>query len=424
MSFGGLSSLGTPNSNMGGAVFTVRADVDPMIASLKKAEIAARKAADAMEKDLVRSSKRTAQGFLQLGYAVDDLQYGFGAIANNIPQIAMGFGAGAGLAGGIAIAVTGVNVLMKSWGYLSDALQANWSGGSLEQLQNLRKRAEEAAEGFKKLAEIPTKAAGAQAKYTEEAITEAGVEKVRKAVAEALTVSPQGEQMTFEEQRLASGKMSAFEEMRAGVMGGGANPAEYYREKAAQRIADVNRKEAERLIYESTLPDEKGRLAKQRLHGLGGLPPDVTNALNPESAKRQSDFEKAADARKQVEAKIKAADAAHLGRMEKEGDVDEKLQAHKKRLAMAALGDDKRLVEEIVKRGEHELTPEGKKQLQDAILKTKAPTSSHMLSAKAASDKLLIDSLNKVPERQLKTLVGMHATLKNIDAKMRALGLQ
>lgn len=55
-------------------------------------------------------SSNASQGLLQLGYALDDLQYGFKGIANNIPQLAMAFGA-VKWAGIIGIAATAGYVL-------------------------------------------------------------------------------------------------------------------------------------------------------------------------------------------------------------------------------------------------------------------------------------------------------------------------
>lgn len=52
------------------------------------------------------------QNLLALSYAVDDLQYGFRAIINNIPQIVQAFGFGAGAAGAVSIAVIGINTAL------------------------------------------------------------------------------------------------------------------------------------------------------------------------------------------------------------------------------------------------------------------------------------------------------------------------
>ncbi len=56
-----------------------------------------------------------AQGLLQMGYAIDDLQYGLSAVVNNIPQVVMGLGGSAGIAGAVGIAAVAVNLLSKHW---------------------------------------------------------------------------------------------------------------------------------------------------------------------------------------------------------------------------------------------------------------------------------------------------------------------
>jgi hypothetical protein len=62
-----------------------------------------------------------AQALYQLGAAVDDLQYGFRGIMNNIPQIVVAFGH-AGLAGAVAIAVTAVYQLYTHWNDLMNVM--------------------------------------------------------------------------------------------------------------------------------------------------------------------------------------------------------------------------------------------------------------------------------------------------------------
>ncbi len=56
-----------------------------------------------------------AQGLLQSSYLIDDLQYGLKSIVNNIPQVVMGLGGSAGIAGALGIAAVAVNVLSNHW---------------------------------------------------------------------------------------------------------------------------------------------------------------------------------------------------------------------------------------------------------------------------------------------------------------------
>ncbi len=114
-----------------------------------------------------------AQGLLQMSYAIDDLQYGFRAIVNNIPQIAMSIGGpnAMAIAGAAGIAAVAVNQLIQHWGALSDAMSVAFVTDNItdfarlnEELATARKRAVEATAAFEKLAATPTKrkaAAGA-----------------------------------------------------------------------------------------------------------------------------------------------------------------------------------------------------------------------------------------------------------------------
>ena len=70
-------------------------------------------ASQAKEK-LAKSSNSGAMGLLALSNAVQDVQYGFGGMVNNIPQIITGLGMGMGVAGAVQIAAVGVQFLLKN----------------------------------------------------------------------------------------------------------------------------------------------------------------------------------------------------------------------------------------------------------------------------------------------------------------------
>jgi hypothetical protein len=137
-------------------------------------------------KQLEASSAGAGRGLSQLAYAVDDIQYGFNAIVNNIPQIAMGLGMGMGVAGAAGIAAVAINQLVKHWGELTSALQAAWEGGSAERLQVLADRAEAAAAAFEKMKEAGTPNEQKGAKEFGEAVGEAGAEHIRKQLTDTL----------------------------------------------------------------------------------------------------------------------------------------------------------------------------------------------------------------------------------------------
>jgi hypothetical protein len=190
--------------NLGGASFTVVADTRPFDAGMAKAEAAAKRAQKSIEgatsrasaaakrmgDDLGKSSSTAARGMLQLGYMVDDIQYGFRSIVNNIPQVVMGLGGGAGLAGGVAIAAVAVNQLIEHWGQLTSAFQAQWLNVPMERLEKLRLGADKAREAFEDLIKTPKAIDAAEVQGLRQAIVEEGPERIMKNVREMVTVDP------------------------------------------------------------------------------------------------------------------------------------------------------------------------------------------------------------------------------------------
>ncbi len=78
--------------------------------------------------DAQRGSAGAAQAMLQLGYAVDDVQYGMRGIVNNIPMLVQSMGGGAGLAGTLAIVGVVANQVANHWDELTEAVKR--SGGT------------------------------------------------------------------------------------------------------------------------------------------------------------------------------------------------------------------------------------------------------------------------------------------------------
>lgn len=413
MSFGGLS-------NLGGSVFTLKVDDEPLVAGLKKAEAAARHASNAIGNDLARGSKMATQGMLQLGYAVDDLQYGFSAIANNIPQIAMGFGAGAGLAGGIAIASTAVNQLIKHWGELSDMVKSNWSGNTTEQLAKIRDHVEKAAEAWEHLTKAHSQYETKGSKLVEEAILEepggaaGSAGRLAGAISNSALFNQGSTQAEKDQIKIAQAEIAA----------GKAKSDPGLVNRAQDRLNKIYVGMASKMLGGAAVAGEAGRIPRLQVEALvPGLGAKMREG-EPEAVKRQEEFAKAAHARKEVEAKIKAADAAHLSKMEHEGATDKSFEHHKVELERRALEAEKKDLGEQIRRGEHVLTGEGKKQLQDKLLGGRAPEESKIMSVKSFADKMLTGGMNTVPQKQLDKLVDMHTTLKDIDKKLIALGLQ
>lgn len=138
---------------------------------------AARQAADQI-KSMTHAAGMSGQGFMQLGYAVDDIQYGFSAIVNNIPQIVTGLGMGAGVGGAAAIAAVAVNQLYKHWGELA----ALWGDDSNTKLPKVKEGLDGLAESIKEIQKAITdlKGVGDHGADLWEIITGSGIEGQKK----------------------------------------------------------------------------------------------------------------------------------------------------------------------------------------------------------------------------------------------------
>lgn len=87
-----------------------------------------------------QSGGNAAYGLLRLSQAVEDAQYGFSAIVNNIPGIVMSLGGGPGLAGAVSILAVGVNQLVSHWDLLKSTFdQTTPIGKAIKQVEDLAK---------------------------------------------------------------------------------------------------------------------------------------------------------------------------------------------------------------------------------------------------------------------------------------------
>jgi hypothetical protein len=91
----------------------------------------------------------SSRGILQAAYAIDDLQYGFRSIVNNIPQVALAIGGphAAAIAGAAGIAAVAISQLMNHWSDLSSL----WSEDTSGKLPKLREGIEGLVESLKKI---------------------------------------------------------------------------------------------------------------------------------------------------------------------------------------------------------------------------------------------------------------------------------
>ena len=81
----------------------------------------------------------SAMKWLLLGNAIQDVQYGFAAIVNNIPGIVMSFGGSAGLAGGIGIAAVAAQQLLAHLDDIKKALGTETQSRLVYDLKGLQK---------------------------------------------------------------------------------------------------------------------------------------------------------------------------------------------------------------------------------------------------------------------------------------------
>jgi hypothetical protein len=97
-----------------------------------------------------QANTRAGQGILQLGYAVDDLQYGIKGVANNIPQLVQSFtGGSAKMAGWIGIIVTAGTVLYQ----LKEEIFEAATGVKVITDEQITEANKKAAESYRELTE-------------------------------------------------------------------------------------------------------------------------------------------------------------------------------------------------------------------------------------------------------------------------------
>ncbi len=242
-------------------------------------------------KGLETASGKAGYGLLNLGYAIDDVQYGFSSIVNNIPQIAMAIGGphAMAIAGAAGVAAVAVNQLIKHWGDMATALEANWSGKSIEQLEKIKETAEAAAKALEKIPEF-TEAQGRQA---------AGVGKMVQ----------EGPKKEFIADLMHAIQENPKERVERGIEADGLGPL---RKESDKEWAARVRKKAEKMLGEALLPGEEGDLASRKIGELLPGRKAQLEALSPAGQKRD------ADAQKNEERKKREAETDESNRKEQE----------------------------------------------------------------------------------------------------------
>ncbi len=286
-------------------------------------------AANAQLHELHVASGSAGRGLSQLSYAVDDIQYGFNAIVNNIPQIVMGLGGSAGIAGAVGIAAVAINQLIKHWADLTAAMQAAWEGGSAERLKVLAERAEEAAKAFEKLAKAPTKFEEKGGEKFKEAVIEGPTEHIRKAITDTLLALGQG------------ATLGKFNEGGGVGVGPGVIPA-----------PGKTKKEAEKEQYEATAKMAADLIGQVQQGGVAGQTArDHINRLMKANPGAFSDEFKKQFAESDP-AKIKADEAekkaekerAEAAKIQHQSDEADKFIEHEQKRIDKEVADEKRKI--------------------------------------------------------------------------------
>jgi hypothetical protein len=266
-------------ASLGGASFTVTADATKFQAALKDAKAASLQASQRIAGDLTgagqtattqfdtmgrnadkaskslgkvndqlksKNSTHFALGLMAVGNAVDDLQYGFRSIVNNIPQIVYMFGGSAGLAGGAAIGAVAINQLMQHWNQLMDAMQSRWLGVAAADLEAARIKAEKAADAFGKLKQEMNPVQAEAANLWKKAIVEApgGLEKFAEGMRGAIMGMPG---LRPEETAVEKKERADLEREKKNIIPGVDVVADDRLRKIKKRLADMDKALADAL---------------------------------------------------------------------------------------------------------------------------------------------------------------------------------
>lgn len=149
------------------AYVSVSIDTSALDAGFKRVEASSRQAVGSLERVATAGKSLgsfNASGLLQLSYVLDDLQYGFRAIVNNIPGVVTGLGTAAGLgaatsasiAGAAGIAAVALSQLITHFDVLTGKFENSKTAEEAERMQRLADQTERANRAARQIAEAPT----------------------------------------------------------------------------------------------------------------------------------------------------------------------------------------------------------------------------------------------------------------------------
>lgn len=260
---------------------------------------------------------RIGLGILALGQAVDDAQYGFRSIVNNIPQMVYMFGGSAGLAGGVGIAAVAINLLITRWDSLVDAMQSRWLNVAATDLEKLRIATEKAGEAFDALMKTPSELGARELSKFKEAVTniqKGGGQGLFTGLAQAVPLEPgmRAEETPDEQKkrRITEGAIRRLEDPKHNPMLGEPDVKDLKKQikEMDDHLNQRNGEIAKVLIGKSLQAGEEGDEARARVRALvnkysKSFSPEFRESLNrnhPEAIQAEIDAENAKKARERA----------------------------------------------------------------------------------------------------------------------------
>ncbi len=400
MSMGGLS-------NLGGSVFTLKVDDSQFTSALKKAETEAGRASNAIGDHVGGGARKAQMGLLQLSYMVDDMQYGFRSIVNNIPQVAMAIGGpnAMAIAGAAGIAGVAINLLIQHWEQISTL----WSE-SANTIPHLSGTTGQLTTQITKLDEEILK-------LTKDQVNLNNIDLERLEILKR--VSAQGHEYIQAEKDVAGLKSEQETEMGSAFT------------KAVGKIPGGGKALVDMLVQNGMSVEDATNAVAGASKGKPGALEDIlphvpgTEPYMPlfratsEGIAREKQEKEDIKEHKEVQSREKQR-TAERHRLEKE--LTEEGARNEEKMKRDQLNEERKDLQERIRRGEHVLSPQARGQLQDMLLGGQASRESQILSTKAFVDKTLTSGMNAIPQRQLDALKGMHDNLKSIDKKITDLG--
>lgn len=367
------------------------------------------------------SSKYASMGLLYLSQAIEDAQYGFNAIVNNIPLIVMAMGGSAGVAGAVSIAAVAINQLISHWGQLSDLLQSAWSGGAIDQLAKIRERAEEAAKAFEKLAAAPTKMESEAAAHVKEFTTE-NFKAMYKGLSEAIGQHPgmRADVAVAPEGAMIGGA--------PGVIPTATKSLAQRQKEAGEKALELNRQKARELITEAEKPGEAGEPARQRIRALaaqfpGAFPKGAAEAFSPEAAEEKRVKEENIRADIQGRKNIREYDKKEAAERERLNKIlTETGEKYEKESKIEQLQDEKEYFEKELAKAKRGMTGSQRQQLEDEIIGSRAPQEAKIMSTKAYVNATMTAAGSQIPQQQLGHLKSMDDRIKEIAKEIKNYG--